>query len=166
MTRSIKIGDFNYSAEVLEAEATSARYAELRAEALRDDKNWYAVWKCAERQMAFANIAQQQREQIHTGVSGLTGNSDCNCGLLAPTQPGDLEWRSAWMFARGHLNHPDKSVVDCFLVTLRSDITLDWSIFYYCQTCDDLEPSKVAQGQDAQPFKAFQQLHSHDKGQK
>lgn len=166
MPSSKTIGDFRYSTMVLEAEETSASYARHRAEALRDEKNWYAVWKCAESQMAYAKIAQQQRDQIHTGVSGLTGYSACSCGLLAPTQPGDLEWRSAWMFARGHLNHSDQSVVDCFLVTLRSDVTRDWSIFYYCQACDDLEPSKVALGKDALPFKAFQELHSHSQGEK
>jgi hypothetical protein len=68
MGASKRIGDFKYSVMVLEADETSARYAEQRAEALQDERNWNAVWKCAERQHAYADIAKQQREQIHTAT--------------------------------------------------------------------------------------------------
>ncbi len=161
MPSSKTIGDYRYSTMVLEAEETSASYARHRAEALQDDKHWYAVWKCAERQMAYAKIAQQQRDQIHTGVSGLTGYSVCNCGLLAPTQPGDLEWRSAWIYAPGHLNHTDGTLLTSFRVTLRDDETGTWSVFYFCQICDHIEPA--ATDDSASKLVAFQKLHFHER---
>lgn len=162
MTGSKRIGDFKYSLMVLEAENTSARYAEQRAEALLDDRNWYAVWKCAERQHAWANVAQQQREQVHTGLSGLMGNSVCSCGVITEGSTGRTsDWRSEWMFTPGHLNHTDGSLVTSFRVKLRDDETHTWSIFYFCQICDHIEPAATADR--ASNLFAFQLLHVHEK---
>ncbi len=164
MSASKRIGDFKYSVMVLEADETSARYAEQRAESIRDDRNWYAVWKCSERQHAYAEIAKQQREQIHTGLSGLMGVSVCSCAVMTEGSTGKTsDWRSEWLYTPGHLNHTDGSLVTSFRVKLRDDKTCTWSVFYFCQICDHLEPT--ATGDGPSKLNAFQKLHAHDRGE-
>jgi hypothetical protein len=164
MGASKRIGDFKYSVMVLEADETSARYAEQRAEALQDERNWYAVWKCAERQHAYADIANQQREQIHTGLSGLMGHSVCSCAVMTEGSTGKTsDWRSEWMYTPGHINHTDGSLVTSFRVKLRNDETRTWSVFYFCQICDHIEPAATTDS--ASNLAAFQKLHFHEKGE-
>jgi 5-methylcytosine-specific restriction endonuclease McrA len=67
------------------------------------------------------------------------------------------------MYTPGHINHTDGSLVTSFRVKLRNDETRTWSVFYFCQSCNHIEPAATTD--NASKLAAFQKLHFHEKGE-
>jgi hypothetical protein len=155
----IKIGEFNYAEDVLDASTTAKEYRKAHREAAvqiasetdpeRRNALAYGNWMRTRRSGSFEHYEIVQRDELHEVAYILNERLVCTCGLITDVGMAldDREETDFWN-APGHLHTDSRALVSIFIVKVYVSKRIGLQNHYWCQQCGDIGntiPTKAGQ---------------------